>query len=140
MLLTSTGTEYWLAGKPGVSERVHSSVSGFRKEVDLSVQENKFVRGTQARVLDRGNIKTTLRFSTTRKFNTVPEAEAWMLDYEMATPRTGTIVLESVLSGGGVTRRYLPNAVVRPPVISNTGVSVDIQYTVEGGLIKSSPT
>lgn len=138
MLLTSDGRQHWLAGQPGVSERIHSSVGNFRKSCSVAEQVNEFVRAAASEVVDRGNILTTLSFSTTRQFPTVEAAELWVLDYEVTWPREGMLVLESILPGGAVRRRYMAGAVVRPPDLSYLGTSVAIQYVVRGGLIKSN--
>lgn len=131
--------EHWLAGKPGVSEREWSSVSDYRIEPQIEVQDSKRVRASEAKVHDRGNLKNTLTFGTTRKFETASEAEQFSNDYDTTAPRTGTLVLESVLPVGGVVRRYLPNAVVLPPRRQVIGCSVLLSYTAVGGAIKTTP-
>jgi len=130
---------YWLAGQPAVNEREFSSVSGFRLTPAIAVQTISRVRAAAVEVLDRKNLQTTISFGTTRKFATAVGAELWSLDYDASHPRSGTLIFESPQPGGGVSRRYMAGAVVQPPTRAVTGVSVDLSYTVTGGLIKSSP-
>ena len=133
-----TGGAYWLAGQAGVSERDFSSVSDFRKSAEIVVQESTRVRAVARTLFDRANLKTTLSFGTVRKFATVAEAEVWALDYDRVFPRAGILIMESVQPVAGVVRRFLQNAVVRPPTIVVTGVSVSLQYIIEGGKITNS--
>ena len=138
MIMTKGGRHVWLAGNPALNERVHSSVADFRKVSTIDKQEGHFIRAAQVKLWDRQNVKTTLSFSTTRKFGTVPAAEEWMLDHEASYPRTGTLVLESILAGGAIVRRYMGGTVVNPPELSHEGVSVLIRYTAEGGIITTT--
>ena len=137
--LRTGGITHWLAGQPAVDEREFSSVSGFRVSAGINVQQVAKVRAEAMEVVDHKNLQTTLTFGTTRKFDTAVLAELWSLDYDNGWPRSGTLILESPQPGGGVSRRYMAGAVVQPPVRAVTGVSVDLSYTVTGGLIKASP-
>lgn len=134
-LKTAEGVTHWLAGTPGVSERDHSSVSDFRKTSRIQVQESSRVRAAYLQSWDRGNLGTELTFGTTRKFATVQAATDFAFDYDRAMPRTGTIILVTPISGGGQRMRYMPAAVVEPPAMVVTGVTVELQYTVRGGEI-----
>lgn len=138
-LRTTDGVFHWLAGKPGISEREHSSADQFRIAADVAVQEVRKVRAAVASVIDRGNLKTTVSFTTVRKFATAAEAEVWSLDYDLTQPRTGLLVMESQQATGGVSRRYLPDVVIQPPGREVTGVSVHLSYQASGGAIQSSP-
>lgn len=133
------GITTWIAGQPLVSERDFSSVSDFRVTAGINVQTDARVRATSVRTQDRKNLATTLTFGTTRKFASAVEAALWSLDYDNTMPRTGTLILETPLSGGGVSRRYMEAAVIRPPQRVVTGVTVELSYAVEGGLIKPTP-
>ena len=130
--------EYWLAGQAGVDERVHSSVSNFRLDADISMQVSQRVRAPAVQLADRLNLQTSLGFGTTRIFASTDLAELWSLDYDSAFPRAGTLILESQIPGGGVTRRYMAGAIVSPPSREVTGVSVMLAYRVTGGAITSA--
>lgn len=138
-LRTDAGVYVYLAGQDGVSERTHSSASEFRVTGDIATQQNRFIRAENASTLDRGNLSQTLTFGTTRKFSTAAAAELWALDHDSDTTRTGTLVIDSLQSGGGVTRRYMAKAVVMPPEREVIGVTVSLRYTCVGGEILSNP-
>lgn len=130
----------WLAGNPALSEREHSSVSDFRITPQINVQQKQTVRGAASSFSDRKNLATTLSFGTSRLFATAEAAEAWSLDYDQAFPRTGTLVMASVLPGGGVRYRYMAGAVIQPPERIVTGCTVQLRYVIVGGKILSTPT
>ncbi len=138
-LRTPDGVFHWLAGNPGLSERDHSSAGALRIAGDIVTQEVKKIRAAAAVTLDRANLKTTLSFGTVRKFSDAATAELWSADYDLAQPRVGLVILESVMATGGVTRRYLPDAVVHSPGREVTGVSVALSYTISGGAINPTP-
>lgn len=140
-LRTEDGIFHWLAGTPGVSERTHSSAGNLRISGDIATQDVRKIRASTASMLDRLNLATTITFDTTRKFATATEAELWSLDYDLSQPRTGLVVIESMMPTGGVTRRYIPGAVVHPPEREVTGVSVRLTYRISGGSINpTQPT
>ena len=138
--LTPTGgTTRWLAGTPGTSEREHSSASDIRINGEILTQENNYLRSQTGEVVDRGNLKTTITFGTSRLFATANEAEMFSADYDSTSPRSGTLILEFVQPLGSVTRRYLRKAVVFPPVRQVIGCTVILNYTVRGGAITPTP-
>jgi len=138
--IVSGTSAYWLAGDPALSEREHSSASNYRQQGARKTQENSFVRGSQSKVIDRGNILHTISFTTWRLFNTAHEAELWTLNYEASTPHSGSLRILSPIAGGGETNRYVHNCVIDPPSFEITGCTVKITYTVRGGAITSNPT
>jgi hypothetical protein len=137
-LIASVG-ERWLAGTPGTSERVHSSAADIRFNGQILTQENNYLRAQTAEVIDRGNLKTTITFTTSRLFATANEAEMYSAFYDAVNPRTGTLILEFVQPLGSVTRGYLRKAVVEPPGRQVIGCTVLLSYTVRGGAITSTP-
>ena len=139
-LLAGDSETYWLAGQAGVSERVHSSTSGLHIIPKIQVQEDNLIRSANAVVYDRKNLTTNISFGTTRVFDTPAAAEAWSLGYDANMPRTGTLILESQLTGGGVSRQFLAGAVVHPPSRQVTGCSVQLQYSIIGGAITTDET
>ena len=134
-LQPTEGALVWLAGQPGVSERDFSSAADLDIDPVTLLQEDTFVRGRQARMTDRGNLKTSIRWNTVRKFATAEEASIFLLDYDNNTVREGTLILNIPQTSGGVITRALPNAVVSPPRRRQTGVSVFLSYTAQGGAI-----
>lgn len=134
-LRTSDDTTYWLAGNPAISEREHSSAGDLAVDAATGQQVDRYVRGTAGRVRDRGNILTTLRFSTTRIFATADAAALWALDHDASYPREGTLLIDP--AGDGGIDRYLENAVISPPSRRIIGCSVLLSYTVTGGAVSS---
>jgi hypothetical protein len=136
--LRESGKTTWLGGEPGVDDRVFSRVAGLGIDSRILTQENNFIRADEAKVEDRKNLKTTVTWTTTRKFETTAAAEMWTVDYDRTMPRNGTLILQSEIPGGGEINRYLPNAVVHPPRRVVNGVSVTLTYQAEGGEIKKT--
>lgn len=125
-----------LAGQPGVSERVHSSAGNYRKVANSAVQVSALFRARAVKSYDRGNLQTTISFSTTRKFSDAAEAMAWGHDHELDYPREGTVVVEGQRGNGSVIARYMKDAVVSPPEIQYLGATLIIFYTITGGIFE----
>lgn len=100
----------------------------------------EYVRSENALPIDRGNLLHSFTFSTTRVFATAADAWLFLLDYDRLTPRTGTLLLDSVGADGWVERRHLLNAVVAPPQRRNSGCSVLLSYSVAGSEIVEGGT
>ena len=139
-LQPSAGALVWLAGQPGVDEREFASASNIRITGSIQVQEDRYIRGTNAKVKDRKNLLETLTFTTTRTFPTPQAAELWSMDYNANMPRAGVVQLQSIAEGGSVSTRYMKDAVVMPPGREVIGCSVILSYEIRGGSIKTSPT
>ena len=128
------GDVLWpLAGSAGVSERVHSSVGNFTHSAEALSQPIQRLRAVYSHDNDRGGLKTTLGFSTSRMFDSVGEAFRFDLDYDRLWPRSGILVMEVTEDGGDVSIRHLLNAMVRPPTRRVTGRTVALDYVVTGG-------
>ena len=136
--LINSGVTYWLAGDPTKSEREHSSAADFRLSGRRLVQEATYVRADAGKALDRGNLLETITFSTWRLFDTVNEADLFVLDYHRTMPYTGTLRLVSLIAGGGESNRYLNDAVIDPPEFLKAGASVQLTYTARGGAISTT--
>lgn len=132
-----SGSLVWLAGEPGVREGEFSSASEVDIDPQALLQEDVFVRGPVAKFKDRGNLKTTIRWNTVRKFDTAEQASEFLLDYDNNFPREGTLILNIPQTTGGVITRSLPNAVVSPPRRRQLGVSVFLSYQAQGGAIST---
>ncbi len=137
--LVHNGVAHWLAGNPALDEREHTGAGNLRIAPAIITQVDTFIRAARARPRDRRNLQTEISFSTHRLFATADAAEQWAMNYEAAYPRTGHLILQSVIPGGGVTQKYLADAVVEPPARVVIGVSVDLNYRVIGSAIVSTP-
>lgn len=133
--LYNGSTLYPLAGASGVSERTHSSAADVAINPSAALQVVSRVRATHALHLDRGNLATSISFTTSRKFATVEAAELWALDYDADFPRTGKLVMETVLPDGNTRVRVMADAVVSPPQRRLNGATIQIAYAVQGGAI-----
>lgn len=133
-LNTGSGTVF-LAGNPGVSEREHSSASDIVIAPTIITQPRDGVRRVTSGERDRGNLTTTISFSTTRTFQKPVEAQQFALDYESSnSERTGSLSLTPIGGTGGAART-MADCVVHPPERRVTGCTVFLSYTCKGGKI-----
>jgi hypothetical protein len=138
--LESGGTTYWLAGEPGVSESVHSSVRDYALTGDRQQEPVQLVKSSLTRQFDRGNQTNEVSFGTTRTFGTSDLCFLYTLDYLNSVPLTGTLILQIDTPGGGSKSRLIANAVMHRPEFETVGVSLTLDYTVIGGAITTGPT
>lgn len=138
LLQPTSTTTLWLAGDPSKNEREHSSAGDVRINGQTLVQWNQCVRATAGVPIDRGNLETTLTFTTARIFTTVAAAEVWSATYDSTQLRTGDVVLMSP-AATALTSSYIlmAAAVVQPPTRQVIGCSVLLSYTILGGLLES---
>lgn len=130
---------YPLAGEAGVDERIHSSAGDLVISASAAVQPVQRVRATHAQALDRGNLRTSLSFSTSRRFASADVASLAALDHDSGHPREGILILEVTAPGGAVSGRHLLDAVVSPPQRRCIGCTVLYAYQVTGGEIIPAP-
>lgn len=137
-LTDALDADYWLAGHDTMTEREWTSVRDFSKDGDVIIQRGEYARGSVVAFFDRGNLTTNVAFSSTRKFDTVDEAQLFVLDWERTIPRKGRLTF--VIDNGTETPdlRYMHDVVVRPPQLSHIGLSVDIAFQIQGGIITNT--
>ncbi len=128
--LRHEGTDYWLAGEPAIAQAVHASAGDLRINGQINIDSQSRVRAVSMAFRDRGNLRQDISFSTSRKFATTGEADAFAATYDAVMPRTGYLDLYDE-AGEPIAR--LVNAVVSPPERVTTGVSVALSYSVVGG-------
>lgn len=133
-------TVYPLAGTSGVSERVHTSAGDFRISAQSQQELILRVRAATAKMVDRGNLATTITFSTSRVFATAAEAFLYTLDHDGALPRAGTLFMETAKPSGAAYSRYLVDVVISPPSRRVVGCSALLEYTATGGGIIAGPS
>lgn len=126
-------TVYPLAGTSGVDERVHTSAGDFRISAQSQQELILRVRAATAKMVDRGNLATTITFSTSRVFATAAEAFLYTLDHDGALPRAGVLLMEVLDPAGGVTTRHVMDVVISPPARRVIGCSALLEYTATGG-------
>jgi hypothetical protein len=127
-LQTADGT-YALAGDAELGEREFSSADGFELSASIRIDVIGKVRGSYAKPLDRGNLRTQVRFGTRRIFDSAADAEAFAADLT-EVPREGIVFFDT-----GAGRRKLLDAVVDPPVVVPEGCRVEMIYRAAGGSI-----
>lgn len=131
-------TDYWLAGSDAMTEREWTSVRQFSKDGQVIIDPAEYARADVLTFFDRGNLTTSVAFSSTRKFESVDDAQLFVLDWERTIPRKGTLTF--VIDNGTETPdlRYMHGVVVPPPQLSHIGLSVDISFQIEGGIITNT--
>lgn len=112
----------------------YSSPSGFTIQTARNVQTRQFLRGKNAKMADRGNRRTTINFSVTRLFDTIPAAESYILLHETTIPGSGTVVFQAVDGK----KFYLKDAAVQTTESKQTGRTTMHSYSIMGGVISST--
>jgi hypothetical protein len=131
-LLAPTTTQ-WLAGDPGVSQRVHSWAGDFALTPSAQVEVVPLIDSATAKTFDRGNLSNIVSFTTARTFATPEEAQIFALMLDLA-PRKGTLVFEAVAPSTS-TFVQMADTVINPPARRLTGATLHLTYRATGGAI-----
>ena len=102
--------------------------------VPQEVQESAPIGDEELNQFDRGNGSTQIAFTVTRTFATLSQCETWMQDHVGELRGIRSLRTETEL---GV--RYYRKAAVRLAAMIQVGVSVDVSYTIKGGIARSEP-
>lgn len=129
-LNTDSGS-YPLAGQWPLSDREFSGAVDFRISAEHIAEVNRRVRSETAQVFHRGNLATTISFSTRRVFATHAEALTYAADMDSETERAGTVMLST-----GAGTRHLQDAVVDPPTQEVDGCAVRLSYVATGTAVE----
>jgi hypothetical protein len=134
ILKSEAGTDYVLAnGGASRVAREHVGPDGFDLGSVTAEQPVRPVRATAAKVLNRGQKVLTLGFNVTVELADEREAGFYMLNYEAALPRKGTLELYARKFDGTETKMTMANASVTALRLRATGRTVAIAYTIAGG-------
>ncbi len=128
--LIHNATQYWLAGQLGVDQNVHSSAANLQFGGSAILQAQQRVRAANTALRDRGNLMSSLSFTTSRLHESLSEAEVFAATYDVVFPRTGTL---RCYRETGEAVCQLANAVVAPPTRQVIGLTVLLSYSVSGG-------
>lgn len=128
--LHTSGGSYPLAGQWPLSEREFAGAVDFRISAEHVAEPVQRVRAANAKMFHRGNLATTVSFSTRRVFATHAEALIYAADLAGETPRAGEVMFAS-----GAGARHLQDAVVRPPTHEVDGCTVRMDYVAAGSSI-----
>jgi hypothetical protein len=111
--------------------------SGLLQNGQQIIDEVQFFQAASPRYFARGGAGVALQFSTTRQFDTIRAAEAFVLLHFGSLPLSGLI---TAITGIGTDTQtcYLRNAVIESANVTGyKGTSVTIQYSIKGGLWES---
>lgn len=112
--------------------------SNVRINGEQQVQTSEFFRGTAATTYPRGNLTTRFQFVTSWIFSTVGAAEVFVLTHTapgnlpMSPTDRSTVTVQCGFTGA-LTNIYMANAALKSAnIINYRGLSVDVEYTIEG--------
>lgn len=128
--LITSGSSYPLAGQWPLNEREFSGAVDFRISAEHVAEKIERVRAPLAKMFHRGNLSTTVSFSTRRVFANHAEALLYAADLDAETPRTGEVMFAT-----GAGARHLQDAVVSPPTHEVDGCAVRMDYVATGTAI-----
>ena len=134
-LLTPESDFLYLAGDETSPERTFSSAFDIRIAGKTIVQTVRNIRRQAARHIDRGNLETTLGFSTIREFATPAIAEAFADGYDESQSLTGILALFSYGPEDVQAFLYMANCVVTLPSLTVSGCAVTLRYEARGGFV-----
>lgn len=134
-LLTPESDFLYLAGDETSPERTFSSAFDIRIDGKIIIQTVRNIRRQAARHIDRGNLETTLSFSTIREFATPALAEAFAATYDESQSLSGILALFSYGPEDVQAFLYMANAVVTLPQLTVSGCAVTLRYEARGGFV-----
>ena len=120
-------------GSTWLAEGGRESVSDFRINNEDILDVEAFLRATEISVFNRGNRKTTVKFSVKRTHDSVEAAETFILEHSTDMPGHGLVTFVAVSATGSETSRYLQDASVEVAEASYTGSTTYHTYTIIGG-------
>lgn len=123
----TSGGSYPLAGQWPLSEREFSGVVDFQISAEHVAESVMRVRAPLAKMNHRGNLATTISFSTRRVFANHAEALIYAADRDADTPRTGEMMCWTEAGA-----RHLQDACISPPRHEVDGCTVRMDYVATG--------
>lgn len=113
-------------------------VANFKITSTRQVQVDPLIRADFARIRDRQNRTTTVTFEVNRLFDTVADAENFVLIHGDRVPTSGLVAFESE---DGTITRWMEAAVIQTVDSSFSGVSTKHSYQMTGGeILSAKPT
>ena len=129
--LHTANASYPLAGEFQVSERLVSGAVDFVISAAHISDRQERIRAVNANFYHRGNLATTVSFSTRRVLASHAEAVIYGADLNSQTARSGEVMFTT-----GAGARHLLDAVVGPPAVTIDGGTVLVSYTATGTSIE----
>jgi hypothetical protein len=102
------------------------------------VQEAQFLRAESVELFDRRNRSTLISFHAATLFDTMEDAEVYLLERAEKVQIQGLVTLIARTPSGAETRRYLSDAIVEISEGRQIGVTIEFSYTIRGGIILSA--
>lgn len=116
-----------LGDYPGVDEDI--PIAGFSAGVDADIVTGRGTLTTAQRVRLKGNVRTSLTIPTVRTFDTVSEAQKWIVDLSLSGPVDGRMVV-TYQDGSDSVADW---AVATPGEMNHYGVSVRVTWAIQAG-------
>ena len=104
-------------------------IGGLSVSADGTTQTGRAQSGGMARLRDRGNALVSITVPTKRTFDSVAEAEKWIMDTAQAGGYSGLFTIE--YTDGSDTR--FDWAVARPSSLSHIGLLVIATWSIQAG-------
>ncbi len=112
-------------------------VTRLRFRVDRKIQIAEIFRAEEVVTYDRGNRKTTVSFEVTQTFETLEDADFFVLTQEDNIPGAGVVTFTAIRPNGQKVVRYLADGKVQShQLVEQIGVTTRYQYTIVGGTIQ----
>jgi hypothetical protein len=116
------------------------STTGMKFKVKRLIQVAPCFRAEQVETFDRGNRETMLSFDVFYTFDTIADAEAFVLLLEENLPSAGLVTLISSKPNGQTVVRYLADGKVDShELIEQIGSTIHYHYELIGGVAQSTP-
>jgi len=115
-------------------------VTRLRFRVDRKLQVAEVFRAQEIETFDRGNRKTTVTFEVSQTFDTLEDADIFVITREESIPSAGIVTLTATKPNGQKVARYLAGGKVQShELLEQIGVTTRYQYIIVGGAIQSTP-
>ena len=121
------------AGVRGAGKNV--GPDGFRISGQVSSQIAQFLRAGNAKVFNRGNLRTSIAFSVRREFSSTQAAEFWLLNHVKTVQREDTLYMFAQAESGNEIQVTVSDCVLTLTDLQHEGVSVRVSYQITGGAI-----
>ena len=114
-------------------------VTRLRFRVDRKLQVAEIFRAPEVTTFDRGNRKTTVTFEVSQTFDTLEDADVFVLTQEDNIPGTGLVTFTATKPNGQKVVRYLAGGKIQShELLEQIGVTTRYQYIIVGGTIQQA--
>jgi hypothetical protein len=103
--------------------------SALRISGPITAQAQPRLRAPATRFRNRGNMQTSIAFTSYFEFSTIAHAEIFALSYRTDVQREGSLIMR--VEGGG--ESVVADCVLTDAAVTHTGVTVRVDYSIVGG-------